>query len=73
MSQSVTRRCLQNVDRIHEKIFLSDILILSRCSTSMVQSTNLACAMTLEKLSLRILIKDVMRRILVIQTKMSFP
>ena len=34
--------------------------------------TDLACAITLEKLSLRILIRDVIRRILVMQTKMSF-
>lgn len=33
---------------------------------------NLACAITLEKLSLKILIKDVIRRMLVMQTKMSF-
>lgn len=31
-----------------------------------------ACAITFEKLSLRILIKDVIRRMLVMQTKMSW-
>ena len=38
----------------------------------MMQLTNLEWAITLEKLSLRILIKDVINRMLVMQTKMSF-
>jgi hypothetical protein len=38
----------------------------------MMQLTNLEWAITLEKLSLRILIRDVIKRMLVMQTKMSF-
>lgn len=70
VSQSVACRRLKNVHRIHKKILLPrkmSVLVSNPGSPL----TDLACAMTLEKLSLKILIRDVIRRMLVMQTKMS--
>lgn len=73
MSQSLACRCLQNIDRIHKKILLpKSVNSFLGSEIGFELLTNLACAITLEKLSYKILINEVIKRILVMQTKTSF-
>jgi hypothetical protein len=62
---------LKHINRIHVKILLS-IYSISSVHNMKVRCTNRACAMTFEKLSLKILIKDVIRRMLVMHTNINY-
>jgi hypothetical protein len=63
---------LKDVDRIHEEILLPAHNYQSHVLVGASRLTNFACAITFEKLSLKILIKDVINRMLVMVTKISF-
>lgn len=60
----------KHVYRVDEKVFLPRILLA--ITPNDIHWTNRACAITFEKLSLRILIKDVTKRMFVMQTKISY-